>query len=657
MMVKMKRIKLTVLGSALAICFGAGLALLPSGTVAEAAFSGPSYEGYAQRITEESTAVQAWVPNYPEIPSSDYNFSEAGASLKLPDSVTTGVAEVNLTGAELGETILQFTASLEAKDKWNFVVFRGDAHYNSFTALMFRADGVITMMSHAYDADKAAETPNNPYIWYSYADLPEAPNAIFPEPVEKNCEIATGITALSSAGSTVDMTIISTKENVEVYIGDGETPVYESPLTIPLASAAGIFVYDAPNYCNSVNLTNLRCYDSLDYQNWNNAVTEDSLLYSAYGGGGAESTFGENGATLSAGSSIGNTAVFTMPDIENRTTVHTYSFTLNNSDTTYWSDMLLRANDDMSEYLVLRVRRMGQHVGLYGRIAGKNYTYSTEPFSGTYKDDFTGEYNDNDYVMCFPLGAGSSDFAKGTQLNFMIVTDNDGCTVYNNGSVFYSVDFNACKGYNPNTWDLSDEIAKLKPAVGTFGGDTSDLFAINTYSDATTVFSNVNCYYSGEKGVDTQKDTFLNGISYKGNLLAGFTPGSFESDIIVSGEDAFDRNSLTFEKGIGVTEVKTEWHTDEKFGYEQAIITVISEIATRTYILTFETYDEPVPFEREDWDELNEKNSGNQGGQTESDGGDTDAGCGSFVVAEMAVFCMALLAGVSIYLTKKGEKR
>lgn len=219
------------------------------------------------------------------------------------------------------------------------------------------------------------------------------------------------------------------------------------------------------------------------------------------------------------------------------------------------------------------------------------------------------------------------------------------------------MDFNASKGYNPNTWDLSDEIAKLKPAVGTFGGDTSDLFAINTYSDATTVFSNVNCYYSGEKGVDTQKDTFLNGISYKGNLLAGFTPGSFESDIIVSGEDAFDRNSLTFEKGIGVTEVKTEWHTDEKFGYEQAIITVISEIATRTYILTFETYDEPVPFEREDWDELNEKNSGNQGGQTESDGGDTDAGCGSFVVAEMAVLCMALLAGVSIYLTKKGEKR
>lgn len=109
------------------------------------------------------------------------------------------------------------------------------------------------------------------------------------------------------------MTIISTKENVEVYIGDGETPVYESPLTIPLASAAGIFVYDAPNYCNSVNLTNLRCYDSLDYQNWNNAVTEDSLLYSAYGGGGAESTFGENGATLSAGSSIGNTAVLPCP--------------------------------------------------------------------------------------------------------------------------------------------------------------------------------------------------------------------------------------------------------------------------------------------------------------------------------------------------------
>lgn len=655
MMVKMKRIRLTVLGSALAICFGVGLALLPSVAVAEAAFSGPSYEGYAQRITEESTAVQAWVPNYPEIPSSDYNFSEEGASLKLPDSVTTGVAEVNLTGAELGETILQFTASLEAKDKWNFVVFRGDAHYNSFTALMFRADGVITMMSRAYDADKATETPDNPYIWYSYADLPEAPNAIFPEPVEKNCEIATGITALSSAGSTVDMTIISTKENVEVYIGDGETPVYESPLTIPLASAAGIFVYDAPNYCNSVKLTNLRCYDSLDYQNWNNAVTEDSLLYSAYGGGGAESTFGENGATLSAGSSIGNTAVFTMPDIENRTTVHTYSFTLNNSDTTYWSDMLLRANDDMSEYLVLRVRRMGQHVGLYGRIDGKNYTYSTEPFSGTYKDDFTGEYNDNDYVMCFPLGAGSSDFAKGTQINFMIVTDNEGCTVYNNGSVFYSVDFTASKGYNPNTWDLSEEIAKLKPAVGTFGGDTSDLFAINTYSDSTTVFSNVNCYYSGEKGVDTQKDTFLTGISYKGSLLTGFTPGSFESDIIVSGEEAFDRDSLTFEKGTGVTDVKINWHTDEKFGYEQAVITVVSDIAIRTYTLTFETYDEPVPFEREDWDELNEKNSQNQGGQTDS--GDTETGCGSFVFSGTAILSLALLAGVSIYLTKKGEKR
>lgn len=652
MMVKKKRIGLTLLGSALAICFGAGLTLSPSGATAESAFSGPSYEGYTRRITEQSTAIQAWKPNYPEIEAPDYTFSAAGSSLKLPDDVTTGVAEVNLIGAELGATILQFTASLEAKDKWNFVVFRGDAYYNSFTALMFRADGVMTMMSRAYDADKAAETPGNPYIWYSYADLPEAPNAIFPEPVEKNCEIALGITELK-AGNTVDMTVISTKESVEVYIGDGETPVYESPLTVPLPSAAGIFAYNAPNYCNAVKLTNLRCFDSLDYMNWNNAITEESLVYSAYGGGGAESAFGESGATLSAGSSVGNTAVFTMPDVENRTTVHTYSFALNNSDTTYWSDMLIRANDDMSEYLVLRVRRMGQHVGLYGRIDGKNYTYSAEPFSGTYKDDFTGEYKDNDYVMCFPLGAGGGDFAKGTQLNFMIVTDNDSCTVYNNGSVFYSVDFKASKGYNPNTWDLSDEIAKLKPAAGTFGGDASDLFAINTYSDATTVFSKINCYYSGEKGTDTQKDTFLSGILYKGSLLTGFTPGAFESDMIVSGQESFDRDSLTFEKGPGVTDVKIEWHTDEKFGYEQAILTVKSAIATRTYTLTFETYDEPLPFEREDWDELNKKN---QGGEKKPDG-DAETGCGSFVGVKTAALFLALLASVSICLRKKGEKR
>ena len=59
MMVKKKRIGLTLLGSALAICFGAGLTLSPSGATAEAAFSGPSYEEYTRRITEQSTAIQA----------------------------------------------------------------------------------------------------------------------------------------------------------------------------------------------------------------------------------------------------------------------------------------------------------------------------------------------------------------------------------------------------------------------------------------------------------------------------------------------------------------------------------------------------------------------------------------------------------------------
>lgn len=159
--------------------------------------------------------------------------------------MATGVAEVNLTGAELGETILQFTASLEARDKWNFVVFRGDAHYNSFTALMFRADGVMTMMSRAYDAGKAEETPENPYIWYSYADLSEAPNAIFPEPVEKNCEIATGIAALSVGGKYGGYDHCFFQRKCKGVYRKRGTPVYESPLTIPLASAAGIFAYNA----------------------------------------------------------------------------------------------------------------------------------------------------------------------------------------------------------------------------------------------------------------------------------------------------------------------------------------------------------------------------------------------------------------------------
>lgn len=108
--------------------------------------------------------------------------------------------------------------------------------------------------------------------------------------------------------------------------------------------------------------------------------------------------------------------------------------------------------------------------------------------------------------MCFPLGAGGGDFAKGTQLNFMIVTDNDSCTVYNNGSVFYSVDFNASKGYNPNTWDLSDEIAKLKPAAGNF-----PLAMLRIYSRLTLTatrlpyFQRSIAIIPAEKGTDTAK--------------------------------------------------------------------------------------------------------------------------------------------------------
>ena len=123
--------------------------------------------------------------------------------------------------------------------------------------------------------------------------------------------------------------------------------------------------------------------------------------------------------------------------------------------------------------------------------------------------------------------------------------------------------------------------------------------------------------------------------------------------MIVSGQESFDRDSLTFEKGPGVTDVKIEWHTDEKFGYEQAILTVKSAIATRTYTLTFETYDEPLPFEREDWDELNKKN---QGGEKKPDG-DAETGCGSFVGVKTAALFLALLASVSICLRRKGEKR
>ena len=552
-------------------------------------FVGPNgivTEDMSAVISADSKATNPWKDSTsPEYEDGDFTFDSAtnkgSLGIAKDDYLIT---RLSMSDCIFPETILQFTADISAGGDadWNYVVFRGNDKFGDFTALAFRKlFGHVMMVSRVTNK------------WYTYDN---SNGEIFAGyETEKNCDIVASSVLSSQVGNLINMTICSTEDSVTVYVND--TKIYESALTLPLPPAVGIMGFGGISGNPKLKLSNLQCY-SKDYTQWNNAVNSDSIVYSPFGGGGAQSEIRADGATLTAGSSINGTAAFTVPDLKGRTVVQTYSFSMDSDEIWDWYRVLVRASDDLSDYLVFQIRRGFGHFALYGKINGYNCTYAAEPFA-------------DKNIPIFTLGrlTNEASIDKGTMINLTIVTDDDGCTVYESGQMIYEVKFDAMKLEDPsgslNGLDLSkfkEYVNVLSPAVGMFGCGPD---YINRGYIAGE-YTGINCYYSGNEVSATQHLTFLTDVLYKGQALEGFASGSFEYDITIGTAETADREALTYTAGSGVNAgtITVEWRTEDKFGYEQAVITMKAgegDNITRTYIITFEKYDAPKPFVREVW--------------------------------------------------------
>ena len=572
----LKKTVVPIVAAVILVVFAFSSALVP--VSADTAAAAPDASGMKEIITEKSQAKFDWGSGM----SASFSFDdETGGTFSLPyqAGAMVGAGHITYDGVYLSETLLTFTAHLPSDDwLWNVVVFRGSATLDDFTALVFRrGGGHITLLSRVGG------------IWYSYADTDGGAGAIvLGIPTVKEFELGTSSVLSGITGDTVDMAVHSTSDSVKVYAED--QLIYESPLTKVLPSVTGLFSYNAANSNFDLTLSNLRCYTP-DYSQWNNAVNEESVVYSPFGGGGAQSEILSDGATLTAGSSKDGTALFTGPDIT-AVTVQTYSFTLDTSleNIWQWYTVFIRASADMEDYLVFRIRRAFGQFTMFGHINGYNLSYAVnEPF-------------ESENIPVFPIGLYNqlNNIEEGTVINLTVVSDEYGCYVFNGGEKIYEVVYSrmgltAANGqlYGLDLSELPSYINQLPPVTGMYGRNEG-------YFGAE--YSGVNCFYEGEKLPDAQKDSFLKEITYKGQTIEGFTPGSFEYDVVISGAEAVDEQAVAVVPGSGVDSADITWRTDEKSGYRQAVIAVKAGETEREYILTFEVYDAPEPFEREEWE-------------------------------------------------------
>ena len=556
----------------------------------------------------------------------NYSYDEQkGASLKFDNPNVVGMGKIVYGNICTNETVLTFKATVDTSDdwQWNYVVFRGDEGLDNFTALAFRKGGGHIMLLSRVDG-----------IWYSYDNSDAKPgNIILGTATTKNCELGTSEILKNLSGNVIDLSIESSWNYVKVY--SGQTLIYESPLTLELPSAAGIFYYSAANSNNNLSLTNVKCFCA-DYTSWNNAVDKGNVIYSPYGGGGAECLFSDNGATLKAGSSINGTAVLTSPYMEGQT-VQTYSFTLDTPPDSIYSfySILLRADDNLDNYLVFQIRRAFGQCMMYGKLNGYNCAYAiNEPF-------------ESKNTPIFPIGRTNNGdtIPQGTRFDLTIISDNHGITIYNGKELLYQVIYSrlALTDKNGNLYDLDISdipryISELSPRIGIFGG--------GEYGYINAEFYNVNCYYSGEKKENLQNKTFLNGITYNSVLIDGFSRGTFEYDYTLSKNAKINKEGIKCVAGSGVENVEIVWGVDEVSGFEQAALILTTETTKRKYVINFVRYEPPEPFVREKW----EKESSYK---QEKDGG----GCASTVGVSSASLFASVIVLSLVFFVKRNKAR
>lgn len=586
----------------------------------------PATDGMKDLLSAESEDSLVW--SAPAGATSEFSYDN-GATFNLgnTDGVGSAAQRVFHDSPDYGRVVHTFETQLagtasEPMYSWNTFIFRADQGTGDFIAFAFRQGvGAMKIISRVDEVFYTAESDG---FVYSDNGTPDDPSD------DKSSQGGYPLVTLNeqlSAGGKVEVTIESDYDTMKVWI-NGEL-AYESDLLHRLPAATGIFAYSAASSYSGFKVENAHCYTE-DYTKMNNAVNEDSIIYSPFGGGGAQGIIQEGGAYLAAGSSKDGTAVFSGPTLTGKT-VQTYTFVMDSPDVWAWSNVYIRADATQENYIAFRVRRAFGHAGFFGQVNGYNLAYANnEPFA-----------DENIAVLplvTLPNSSGETNLPQGTELNFTFVSDQEGIVVYldNTPIIVMFYDELEVAGDNPSYGldiaELPGYLAAIPATTGMYGGVTGSYQAAE--------FKNVNCWYEGEKLPDTIANTFLTDMQYNKQTIEGFSPGSFEYDVTISGDTPVNQDSLVCTAPEGVTVSEPVWSVNETSGYTEATITVTAGDIVRTYKLTFEVYDTPQPFEPEEWPEE-----------------DASGGCNSTAAVQSgSIFCASVAAAVLAVCLKKGKR-
>ncbi len=584
----------------------------------------PSTDGMLDLLSAESEDHLVW--SAPAGATSEFSY-DSGATFYLgnTDGVGSAAQRVFHDGPDYGRVVHTFETQLagtpgEPMYSWNTFIFRADQGTGDFIAFAFRQGaGAMKIISRV---DEVFYTAENDGFQYAGTETPEDPSD------DKSSQGGYPLVTLNaqlSAGGKVEVTIESDYDTMKVWI-NGEL-AYESALLHRLPAATGIFAYSEASSYSGFKVENAHCYTE-DYTKMNNAVNEDSIIYSPFGGGGAQGIIQEGGAYLAAGSSKDGTAVFSGPTLTGKT-VQTYTFVMDATDVWAWSNVYIRADATQENYIAFRVRRAFGHAGFFGQVNGYNLAYANnEPFA-----------DENIAVLPLVSLSNNANLEQGTELNFTFVSDQEGIVVYLDNTpiiVMFYDELQVAEGnqdYGLDIEELPGYLAALPATTGMYGGVTGSYQA--------AVFKNVNCWYEGEKLPDTIANTFLTDMQYNGQTIEGFSPGSFEYDVTISGDTPVNQDSLVCTAPEGVTVSEPVWSVNETSGYTEATVTVTAGDIVRTYKLTFEVYDTPQPFEPEEWPEE-----------------DASGGCNSTAAVQSgSIFCASVAAAAVLAVCLKKGKR
>ena len=588
-------------------------------------------------ITEQSSPRLMWVVPAGQVA---YSYGEQGASLKIEktteNKILSAAAKISFNAVP-DETVIHTFDYVVPNDnaQWDFIpiIVRADNEFNNFTAIAFRKGaGHISIVSR--------------YNGKFYSNSAIAPT----ESTESIYSLgSSSALAALEAGQTVSINIESSYDSIKLFLNGNL--IFTSALHHRIEASAGLLVLTA-NKFNSypdIELLNFNCY-SKPFNSYFNALTENSIVYSPQGGGGAQAQLTEEGYTLSAGGSVNGLAVISSPVSYGRT-VQTFSFNLNTSAVanTQWYKIIIRADDTFENYLAVYVRRKFSHIAMAAQVDGFSVAFSSsEPFEG------------NNIPVFDPKNIKSQnapnpedrDFAEGDRINLTIISDDYGVVIYNNTTIVYEIVYDNLK-IREGAPNRGLNITKLPGYLRDLKSVTAMATTTNCFRGAS--YYNINTYFLGEiEGEDETSKSMLKNIKYKGTDIEGFSPGSFDYDITISENNPLHKSAITFEKFYENAEVSDIiWSKDSKFGFDEAKITVTKDNTSRTYILTFVIYNPPSEFVEDDFDVID---------KDDTDGGIVQ-GCKLYSSSRLVIFIPFLLFAALIQknlvkkIVKAGKKK